>query len=40
MSSRKKRVLDYMKVAEKEEIPENRKGIIKEAKGISFKTNF
>ena len=40
LSSRKKRVLDYMKVAEKESIPENRKGIIKEAKGISFKTSF
>jgi len=37
---RRKKVLDYMKVAEKESIPENRKGIIKQAKGISFKTNF
>ncbi len=37
---RKKKVMDYMKVAEKESIPENRKGNIKEAKGISFKTKF
>jgi iron only hydrogenase large subunit-like protein len=40
LSLRKKKVLDYMKIAEKEKIPENRKGTIKEAKGISFKTNF
>jgi iron only hydrogenase large subunit-like protein len=40
LTLRKKRVLDYMKVAEKEEIPEHRKGIIKEAKGISFKSEF
>ena len=37
---RKKKVLDYLKVAEKETIPENRKGIIKDAKGISFKSNY
>jgi len=35
---RKKKVMDYMEVAEKESIPEDRKGNIKEAKGISFKT--
>ena len=40
LNSRRKKVLSYMKIADKEEIPENRKGIIKEAKGISFKTNF
>lgn len=40
LSSRKKKVLDYMKIAEKESIPGNRKGIIKEAKGISFKSEF
>jgi len=40
LNLRKKKVLDYMKIAEKEEIPENRKGIIKEAKGISFKSEF
>jgi iron only hydrogenase large subunit-like protein len=38
LNSRKKKVLDYMKVAKEEEIPEHRKGIIKEAKGISFKS--
>ncbi len=35
---RKKKVMDYMKIADKEEIPEGRKGLIKEAKGISFKS--
>ncbi len=34
---RKRKVLKYTRVAKKEEIPENRKGIVKEAKGISFK---
>ncbi len=37
---RKKKVLSYLKVAEKEEIPEGSKGIIKEAKGISFKREY
>jgi len=40
LNSKRKKVFDYMKIAEKEEIPEERKGLIKEAKGISFKTNF
>ncbi len=40
LNLRKKKVLDYMKIAEKEEIPEHRKGIIKGAKGISFRANF
>jgi iron only hydrogenase large subunit-like protein len=33
---RRKKVLDYLKIADKEKIPEKSKGIIKEAKGISF----
>jgi iron only hydrogenase large subunit-like protein len=37
---RKKKVLGYMKIADKEEIPEGRKGLIKEAKGISFKSDY
>jgi iron only hydrogenase large subunit-like protein len=37
---RKKKVLNYMKVADEERIPEERKGIIKEAKGISFKSGY
>ncbi len=40
LNLRKKKVLNYMKIAEKEEIPEHRKGIIKEAKGISFKSEY
>ena len=39
LNLRKKKVLDYMKVAEKEEIPKERKGIIKEARGVSFKSD-
>jgi iron only hydrogenase large subunit-like protein len=35
---RKRKVLNYMKVADKERIPERRKGIVKEAKGVSFKS--
>lgn len=37
---RRKKVLDYLKLAEKEKIPEKSKGIIKEAKGISFKSEY
>jgi iron only hydrogenase large subunit-like protein len=37
---RKQKVMNYIKVAKEESIPENRKGIIKDAKGISFKTNY
>ena len=37
---RKKKVLNYMKIAAKEVIPEERKGIIKEAAGISFKSEY
>jgi iron only hydrogenase large subunit-like protein len=37
---RKKKVLNYLKLAEKEEIPEGSKGTIKEAKGISFKREY
>ncbi|MCK9595642.1 hypothetical protein M0R19_00445 [Candidatus Pacearchaeota archaeon] len=40
MILRKKKVIHYMKLAEKEKIPENRKGIIKMASGISFKSNY
>ncbi len=37
---RRKKVLNYLKEAEKEKIPENRKGLIKKAVGISFKTDY
>lgn len=37
---KKRKVLNYMKIAAKEEIPEHRKGIIKEAKDISFKSSY
>jgi len=37
---KKRKVLSYVKRAEREEIPEHRKGIIKEAKGISFKSEY
>ena len=37
---KKRKVLNYIKIAKKEEIPEHRKGIIKEAKGISFKSSY
>jgi len=37
---RRKKVLNYLKLAEREEIPEGRKGIVKEAKGISFKHEY
>jgi iron only hydrogenase large subunit-like protein len=38
LSLRKKKVLNYMKVADEERIPEERKGNIKKAVGISFKS--
>lgn len=37
---RKARVMNYMKIADKEKIPENRKGIIEKARGISFKSEY
>jgi iron only hydrogenase large subunit-like protein len=37
---KKKRVLDYLKLANKECIPENSKGLVNEAKGISFKSEY
>jgi len=37
---RKKKVINYIKVADKEKIPEERKGLVKEAKGISFKSEY
>jgi iron only hydrogenase large subunit-like protein len=36
---RKKKVLNYMKKALNEDIPENKKGLIEKAKSISFKSN-
>lgn len=35
---RKKKILNYMKIADEERIPEERKGVVKDAKGISFKS--
>jgi iron only hydrogenase large subunit-like protein len=40
LSERKQKVLNYIKIAKKENIPENRKGIINKAKGISFKSEY
>lgn len=37
---RRKKVLDYLNLAAKEEIPEGSKGTIKEANGISFKREY
>lgn len=37
---RRKKVLDYLKIANKEKIPENRKGILKKAKGILFQSEY
>lgn len=37
LNKRKKKVLDYSAVAQKEEIPRFRKGIIEKAKGINFR---
>src|SRR4030042_3211690 len=37
---RRKKVLDYLKLAEKEKIPEESKGVIKQASGISFKSDY
>ncbi len=37
---RKKKVLNYLKSAEKEKIPFKRKGVIKEAEGISFRSEY
>ncbi len=36
MNQRRKKVLDYLKIAEKEKIPEGKKGILNKARGISF----
>lgn len=36
LDQKKKRVIDYVEYAKKERMPENAKGIIKEAKGIKF----
>lgn len=40
LSNRKKKVLDYMKLADKERIPLENKGVVRKAKGISFMSNF
>jgi len=40
LNLKRKKVLDYMRLAEKEKIPENRKGNIRKAKGVSFKSEF
>lgn len=37
---RKRKVLNYLKQADKERIPENRKGNLKKAAGISFKSDY
>jgi iron only hydrogenase large subunit-like protein len=37
---RRKKVLSYMGVAEKERIPEERKGVVEKAKGIFFKSEY
>jgi iron only hydrogenase large subunit-like protein len=37
---KKKKILNYLKKADKERIPENRKGILNKAKGISFNSNY
>jgi iron only hydrogenase large subunit-like protein len=37
---RRRKVLNYLKKAKTEDIPETRKGIIKKAQGISFKSNY
>jgi iron only hydrogenase large subunit-like protein len=37
---RKNKVMKYMKTADREKIPENRKGVIERAKGISFKAGY
>jgi len=36
---RKKKVLGYMKKSSNEDIPENKKGLVEKAKGISFKSD-
>ena len=36
LPQKRKRVLNYLKEAKQEDIPENRKGLIKKAKGIKF----
>lgn len=39
IKEKKKRVMNYLKESKKEDIPENRKGLIKKAEGISFVSN-
>ena len=38
--AKKKKVLNYLKIAKEEHIPENREGLIEKAKGISFSRKF
>jgi iron only hydrogenase large subunit-like protein len=40
LNLRRKKVLDYIKIAKEESIPRSRKGLIKRAKGISFKSEY
>jgi iron only hydrogenase large subunit-like protein len=40
LKERTKRVVDYMKQAKKNKIPESRKGIIEKAKGINFEARY
>ncbi len=37
---KKRRVLKYLKKANEEKIPENRKGVLKQAEGLSFKSDY
>ncbi|VVB82381.1 Uncharacterised protein [uncultured archaeon] len=37
---RKKKVMDYLKAAERESIPQEKKGLVKEAAGISFMSSY
>ncbi len=37
---RKRKILKYLRLASKEKIPQDRKGIFEKAKGISFNSNF
>ena len=40
ISLRKKKVLQYLEESKQEDIPESRKGLIKKARGVSFKSDY
>jgi len=40
LKKKHKRILKYLKKSKKQDIPENRKGLIKKASGINFRENF